>query len=380
MVVGAGLIGTAVAWRLAQRGEDVRLVDRPSPQAASGVAAGMLAPVTEATYTDTAIVGLNLASLDRFADLAQELQRTTGLPAGLEQRPTLSVGATADDAAHLRDFGRFLDARGLAVEHLTGRQLRRHEPLLHPGVRSGLLVPGDWAVDNRLLWAALRAAARAAGVRTTEAEVTEVLGSPVTGIRTADGTELAADHVVLAGGATSAGIRLPGDLPELPVRPVKGQVVRLHAGRQPRPADTVRAFASGSEVYLVPRASGELVVGATVEDRGFDTDATAGAVYELLRDARAVLPVTAEYRFTEVSVGWRPATPDHAPLLGPSGVEGLTLATGHHRNGVLLTPVTADVVADWVTRGTLDPIARPFTLDRFRPPARPSSDPSPAAS
>jgi glycine oxidase len=169
--------------------------------------------------------------------------------------------------------------------------------------------------------------------------------------------------VVVATGAWAGQLR---GVPALPVRPVKGQILRLDPGRLPSPRLTVRAFTRGSEIYLVPRESGrEVVVGATVEEQGFDDRATAGGVYELLRDARSVLPMTAEYALAETSVGWRPGTPDNAPILGGCGIEGLVLATGHYRNGVLLTPITADVISNLVLTGELGEVARPFTLDRF---------------
>ncbi len=155
-------------------------------------------------------------------------------------------------------------------------------------------------------------------------------------------------------------------LPDLPVRPVKGQIVRLDPGRLPAPSLTIRAYARGSEIYLVPREGGrEVVLGATVEELGFDHRVTAGGVYELLRDGRTVMPMTAEYTLAETSVGWRPGTPDNAPILGRCDIEGLVLATGHYRNGVLLTPITADVISSLIINGELDSIAAPFTLDRF---------------
>src|SRR4029453_2212534 len=151
-----------------------------------------------------------------------------------------------------------------------------------------------------------------------------------------------------------------------PVRPVKGQIVRLDPGRLPGPSLTIRAYVRGAEVYLVPRESGrEVVLGATVEELGFDHRVTAGAVYELLRDGRTVMPMSAEYALTETSVGWRPGTPDNAPILGRWDVEGVVLATGHYRNGVLLTPITADVITTLIMSGELDSLAAPFTLDRF---------------
>jgi glycine oxidase len=166
--------------------------------------------------------------------------------------------------------------------------------------------------------------------------------------------------------ANGAWARQIGGLPDLPVRPVKGQIIRLDPGRMPAPSFTIRAYSRGSEIYLVPREGGrEVVLGATVEELGFDHRVTAGAVYELLRDGRTVLPMIGEYALAETSVGWRPGTPDNAPILGRCDLDGLVLATGHYRNGVLLTPITADVISHLIITGELDSIATPFTLDRF---------------
>ena len=150
------------------------------------------------------------------------------------------------------------------------------------------------------------------------------------------------------------------------MRPVKGQILRLDPGRLPAPSLTIRAYVRGAEIYLVPRDSGrEVVLGATVEELGFDRRVTAGAVYELLRDARNVMPMTAEYALAETSLGWRPGTPDNAPILGRCDIDGLVLATGHYRNGVLLTPITAEIISTLIISGELDSVAEPFTLDRF---------------
>jgi glycine oxidase len=185
----------------------------------------------------------------------------------------------------------------------------------------------------------------------------------VTGVQLADGQIIGADSVVVANGAWARQI---GGLPDVPVRPVKGQILRLDPGRLPAPSLTIRAYSRGSEIYLVPRESGrEVVLGGTVEELGFDQRVTAGAVYELLRDGRTVMPMTAEYALAETSVGWRPGTPDNAPILGRCDLDGLVLATGHYRNGVLLTPITADIISKLIITGELDNIAAPFTLDRF---------------
>jgi glycine oxidase len=327
----------------------------------------MLAPITEITFTEQLLLGLNLASAQRYPDFAAEVAEASGLDAGFRQGPILSVAATADDASRLWQLADFLDTQGLAADRLTSREARSVEPLLAPTIRAGLLVPGDASCDNRLLLAALTEAGRRAGVQTASGFVHTVTsaGERVTGVALADGTRIAAATVVLANGAWAAQV---AGIPPVPVRPVKGQVLRLDPGRLPGPGVVVRALTRGSEIYLVPRDSGhEVVVGATVEELGFDRRVTAGGVYELLRDARSALPMTSEYVLTETSVGHRPGTPDNAPILGQGGLAGLVLATGHYRNGVLLTPVTADVVEELVLHDRLLEVARPFALERFGP-------------
>lgn len=325
----------------------------------------MLAPVTETTFTEQRLLDLNLASLSRYADFVAELEMASDLQTGLRRTPNLSVAYDADDAARLATFADFLARAGHPAERLTGRESRRHEPLLAPTIRSGLLVEGDWSCDNRLLWRALIKAAHRMGVRELPGFVHRVTSSSgvVTGVELADGSRIGAGWVVLANGAWAGQI---DGLPDLPVRPVKGQIVRLDPGRLPGPSLTIRAYVRGAEIYLVPRESGrEVVLGATVEELGFDHRVTAGAVYELLRDGRTVMPMSAEYALAETSVGWRPGTPDNAPILGRCDVEGVVLATGHYRNGVLLTPMTADVITTLIMSGELDSLAAPFTLDRF---------------
>jgi glycine oxidase len=365
VVIGGGLIGTSISWRLRQAGLDVAVIVGERSAAASGVAAGMLAPVTETTFTERRLLDLNLASLSRYADFVAELETASGLQTGLRRTPNLSVAYDADDAARLATFADFLARVGHPAERLTSRESRRHEPLLAPTIRSGLLVEGDWSCDNRLLWRALIKAAHRMGVRELPGFVHRVTSSngAVTGVELADGSRIGAGWVVVANGAWAGQI---DGIPDLPVRPVKGQIVRLDPGRLPGPGLTIRAYVRGAEIYLVPRESGrEVVLGATVEELGFDHRVTAGAVYELLRDGRTVMPMSAEYGLTETSVGWRPGTPDNAPILGRCDMEGLVLATGHYRNGVLLTPITADVVSNLIMSGELDIVAAPFTLDRF---------------
>lgn len=367
MVIGGGLMGAAIAWRLAQRGREVTVVTGPGPIEAPGAtaawaSAGMLAPVTETNFTETGLLELNLDSLRRWPRFVDELA-DTGADPGYRTDSTLSVAQSPDDAARLSDFADFCDDHDLTTKRLTSREARRLEPLLSPRVRSALLVEADVSCDNRMLWSALIHAATTAGVRFTPGEVEAVTTDDdrATGVRLRTAEQITADHIVLAAGAWSGSIDLPV---EVPVRPVKGQILRLHAGTLPRLTHTVRAFSHGQEVYLVPRHHGEVVVGASVEEMGFDTRVTGEGAWSLLRDARQVMPLTAEYTLNEFSVGFRPGSPDNSPFLGPSGVPGLTLACGHHRNGVLLVPLTADAVVEHITDGRLPDCAAPFTLDR----------------
>jgi glycine oxidase len=273
------------------------------------------------------------------------------------------VGFDEDDVRALDALHGYQLELGLAAERLTPRATRRREPSLSPRVRGGLAVDGDHSVDGRALHAALLVAAEAAGVRVVTERIAELLvdGGRACGLRLAGGGVVAAPSVVLALGARSAG--LPG-VPPLPVRPVKGQVLRL-AGAAGLLEGTVRALVRGRQVYLVPYRDGRLVIGATSEDRGFDGTVTAGGVHDLLHDAMEVVPGVSELELVETLARWRPGTADNAPLLGPSALPGLVLATGHHRNGVLLTPVTGDVVAELLATGEVPPLAVPFAAERF---------------
>ncbi|MGW4022359.1 glycine oxidase ThiO [Streptomyces sp. NPDC005009] len=369
LVVGGGIIGLVTAWRAAQRGLATAVVDPEPGGGAARVAAGMLAAVTELHYGEETLLGLNLASARRYPGFAAELTELTGHDLGYRACGTLAVALDADDRAHLRELHALQQRSGLDSQWLSGRDCRRLEPMLAPGVRGGLRVDGDHQIDPRRLAAALVTACERAGVTVhrARAERLVVAGDRATGVVTADGTELGAGQVVLAAGSLSGRLAgVPADvLP--PVRPVKGQVVRLTmpARHGPFLNRTVRAVVRGSHVYLVPRENGELVIGATSEEMGWDTTVTAGGVYELLRDAHELVPGITELPLTETLAGLRPASPDNAPLLGPTELEGLLLATGHHRNGVLLTPVTGDVMAEALITGVLPEVARPFTPRRF---------------
>ncbi|WP_086872107.1 glycine oxidase ThiO [Streptomyces viridochromogenes] len=369
LVVGGGIIGLVTAWRAAQRGFATAVVDPEPGGGAAQVAAGMLAAVTELHYGEQTLLGLTLESARRYPDFAAELADLTGHALGYRRCGTLAVALDADDRAHLRELHALQTRSGLDSEWLTGRECRRLEPMLAPGVRGGLRVDGDHQIDPRRLTGALLEACERAGVtfHRAWAERLDVTADRATGVTTTDGTALRADRVVLAAGSLSGRLAGVPDDVRPPVRPVKGQVLRLTVPRGLAPflSRTVRAMVRGSQVYLVPRESGELVVGATSEEQGWDTTVTAGGVYELLRDAHELVPGITELPLTETRAGLRPASPDNAPLLGPTALDGLLLATGHHRNGVLLAPVTGDALAHVLTTGELPDVARDFTPLRF---------------
>jgi glycine oxidase len=388
LVIGGGVVGLAIAWRAAQRGLAVTVAD-PAPGAgATHAAAGMLTPVAEAAYAERELFRLGSASLDRYPAFAAELTGLTGAPTGFAPTGTLQVAYDGDDLAVLARQHRLQESFGRAATALTGRECRAAEPMLDPAVRGGLLAAGDGSVDPRLLAAALLAAAEQAGVRLIRERATAIstAAGRAVGASLADGTDVRARWVVLAAGWQSAviGGLPPGTAP--PVRPVKGQILRLRP--RPGPAGppgallsrTVRGLVRGSSVYLVPRADGEIVVGATQEELGADTTVTAGGVWELLRDARLLVPGITELELAEAVAGLRPGTPDNAPVIGPAALPGLVLATGHFRGGVLLAPVTADVIAEYLVTGRLPELARPFTAARFARAGSPAAGPAaPAA-
>ncbi len=363
LVAGGGLIGLSVAWRAAQRGLSVTVVDEAPGTGASYAAAGMLAPVTEAAYGEAPLLALCRTSLERYPAFVAEVVASSGMDVALRTAGTLLVGFDDDDMRALEVLHRFQCGLGLDARRLTAREARRHEPSLTPRLRGGLHVPGDHSVDPRQLHTALLGAAESSGVQVVRARIDSLRtdAGRATGLRLVDGRELLAGSVVLALGAWSASLT---GVPALPVRPVKGQILRL-SDADGLLDGTVRALVRGRHIYLVPDAGGGLVLGATVEEKGFDPTVTAGAVHELLRDAIEVVPGVSELVLVQTLARWRPGTPDNAPLLGSSPLPGLVLATGHYRNGVLLAPVTGDAVAALLTDGALPEEAAPFTTDRF---------------
>ena len=370
VVVGGGIIGLAIAWKASEHGLTVTVVDPEPRSGASRVAAGMLAPVTEVHYGEEDLLALNLASARRWLSFADELEEASGLDVGYRPHGTLAVALDADDNVALEDLFRYQLELGLEVERLTGRDCRRPEPLRSPRVRGGGIVPGDHQVDPRAVVAALRRVLDERGVELVADTATGVLveGDRVTGVLVGDGAVVRAGQVVLAAGCRSGSLPglPPGAVP--PVRPVKGQLLIVRQPeRLPLLRRNIRGTVEGSFVYLVPRNDGRIVIGATAEEQGFDQRVTAGAVHDLLRDAVELVPGIAEAELVETCAGLRPGTPDNAPLLGRAALPGLVVATGHYRNGILLTPVTADAVAELLADGTVAPEIAPFSPARFAP-------------
>lgn len=363
-VVGGGLIGLSVAWRCAQRGLAVSVVDDPKGKGASEVAAGMLAPVTEVHYGEEELLRLNIASAASYESFIAELESETGIDAGYRRCGTLMVARDADDNAELDDLFGFQQKLGLEVERLRSKEIRALEPGLAPSVRGGILAPEDHQVDPGALVVSLRTACVRVGVGFVDemARTIEVEGDRVSAVVTGSGKRLPTGTTVLAAGAHSALVEgLPPEaIPA--IRPVKGQLVHLAATG---PFGVTDRNIRGLEVYVVARLSGKVIVGATVEELGFDTTVTAGAVHELLRRAYELLPGVTELRFVRGLAGLRPGTPDNAPLLGPGALEALVIATGHYRNGVLLAPITGTTVAEVIVTGQVPGSIVPFSPTRF---------------
>jgi glycine oxidase len=354
-VAGGGAIGLACAWRAAQRGLSTVVVDAHDP-AAWQVAAGMLAPVTEAEFGETALLELGLRSAKQFQGFCAELAEASGEDPGHRATGTLAVARDADEAEALDRLLAFRRELGLAVERLRPSQARRAEPALAPTVRLALDVPGDHSVDPRKLVGALRTAVERAGGTLRDGRARTLTDD---GLALASGEVIRADQVVLATGAHQ--IHVPDDV-SVPIRPVKGQVLRL---RDPNGPGLVERTIRGAEAYLVPRSDGAYVLGATMEERGFDTAPTAGGVYELLRDMSEIVPGVLELEIEELLAGLRPATPDNVPAIGPGARDGLIWATGHFRNGILLAPITGDLVADALTGKPAPEWAAPADPRRF---------------
>jgi len=347
IVVGGGIIGLSAAWQLHRDGAEVVVLDPAPGTGASHAAAGMLAPIHEAYWGESHILRLNLAASQAWPAFAEAM----GADAVDYRRNGMLMAAyDADDKALLDNLGDLHEQEGLPVERLRSRECRTREPLLAPGIRGGVYSPLDHQANPRRVVAELLGRVPIIPISATEVSRNRVVAG--------DGRVLACQQVVVAAGAWT------GRLLGVPIRPIKGQIIRL-SGPEGLLRLPVRGVVRGSSVYAVPRSDGEIVVGATQEEQGFDTRVTAGGVYELLRDVLALLPGLSEIDLVETWAGLRPGAPDNAPIIG-TGDDGIVYATGHYRNGILTAPITAIAVSALV-QGREPPMnLSPFSPERFR--------------
>jgi glycine oxidase len=366
-VIGGGVIGLAVAWRAAERGLRVTVLERGEPGAGtSRVAAGMIAPISEARRTEQPLLALGLASARAYPAFVEELVECSGMDPAYLACGTLAAARDPDEAEALERELTLRTSLGLPVRRLLASEARRLEPGLAPALRLALDVPDDHAIDPRKLTPALERAATRAGASVRRgAEVIELVvsGAQVRGVRLTGGKLVQAGNVVVAAGVWSGALQGVPEDARVPVRPVKGQILRLHdpAG----PGLLTRALRMQGKGYIVPRGDGRYVLGATVEERGFDRTVTAGAVFELLRDASGLLPGLAELVIDELTAGLRPTTPDNAPAVGPGAIRGLHWATGHYRHGILLAPITAELVLGGLLEEEPTELGAQFAPSRF---------------
>jgi len=361
--VGAGVIGLSIAWRLALRGLATAVFERASAGAGASLAAtGMLAAAAEHEPGCHDLLALALDSQRQWSQFRADLEAQSGGDIDFRQSGTLVVALSRDEVERLR-FRYDLHKRcGLPTRFIGGPEVRALEPALRPSVAAGLYCADDHQVDPRLVMAALRAAYLAAGGRLFEhcaVTAVDLEGGRVAGLATARGG-CRARTVVLTAGAWTGDLLPPGLT--VPLRPLKGQALAV---RTTADTGTLAHIVWTEQIHMAPKGDGRLIVGATVEERGFDDAVTAGGLFALLEGARRAFPAIEEMAIEAVWTGFRPSSIDDAPILGPTSIPGLVLATGHHRNGYLLAPATAFAIEALITGGALPVLAQPFGLDRF---------------
>ena len=370
IIIGGGVIGLGIGWQLAKAGTAVTIYDRAEAgRAASWAAAGMLAPLAEAHSEEPQLLKLGSQSLAHYPQWVDELETDAEMSVGYRVEGTLIVGLEPDDTHQLRHLYTAQQDLGLDVEWLTGREAREIESALSPRVTAAIRCATDHQVDNRLMVKALQRAFQGCGGALHENSTVEKIvieNGTATGVQIQDGFQ-AADTLILAAGCWSAQVEGLPDILIPPVRPVKGQMLALQMEEGITVKNVIRTVRARypTSVYLVPRTDGRLIVGATSEEMGFDTRLTSGGVFELLRGAWEAVPGTYELPLLETWAGLRPGSRDNAPILGKTPIKNLIYATGHYRNGILLTPITAYEIARLILTGETSETIAPFQLDRF---------------
>jgi glycine oxidase len=365
-IVGGGVVGLAIGWQLARRGYPTTVFERKhTGSGASGVAGGMLAAQAEAEPGEEALHQLLLQSQRLWPTFAQDLERASSSPLGYRSEGTLLVAVNRDEQERLKSHHQYQQSLGLNLTWLSGYEVRQREPYLSRQIVGALYSPEDHQVDNRLLLQALNTAFLQSGGVLKEQCLVEALlikNDQIYGLRNED-QEWFADAIVLATAAWPHLISNLNPYLDLPIRPCKGQILTV---QMPPQQILTEHVIWGEDVYLIPRRDGRLLIGATVEEKGYDPDLTVGGVLELLQKAWEILPGLYDMPIRETQVGFRPRSPDDAPILGPTPLKGLYLATGHHRNGILLTPLLAQAITQLLEEGNLPTLCQPFTLARFQ--------------
>jgi len=363
-IIGGGVIGLSVGWQLARKGAEVEIFERDiAGRGAGWVAAGMLTPQAELGFEEIELFNLMRKSFELYPQFLDELKEDSGLDVIMDRCGSLFAGFDRDDMTRLRRLYDFRERLNLPAKWLTGTEAKELEPMLSPKCTCGLWMEDDAQVENRDLLNALQIAFRKRGGHIHEiANVISVKieNSKVTGIKVND-KNAEVTNLIVAAGAWSKQIEgIPENLLP-PVRPVKGQIMSLRMEGDNKITHAVR----GRDVYLVPKVDGRLIVGASSEEMGFDTNPTAGEIYRLLERAWETVPGIYEYPIEEIQVGLRPGSRDHEPIIGDSDIDGLYFATGHYRSGILLTPITAFELSKWIVSGKKSEILSPFQLSRF---------------
>ena len=370
LIIGGGVIGLGIGWQLAKAGAAVTIYERgQAGRGASWAAAGMLGPIAEAHSDELDLLKLSSQSLARYPEWVDELETETEMSIGYRAEGTLIIGIEPDDAYQLRHTYTLQQDLGLKTEWLSGREACKIERALSPYVTAAIRCETDHQVDNRLMTQALQCAYQARGGvlhQNSTVEKIVIENGTAKGVQTQDGFQ-GADVCILAAGCWSGQISGLPDSIIPPVRPVKGQMLALRMQEDVMIKNVIRTVKARypMPVYLVPRTDGRLIVGATTEEIGFDTELTVGGIYELLHGACEAVPGIYQLPLIETWTGLRPGSSDNAPILGKTSVKNLIYATGHYRNGILLTPITAYEISKLILTGETSETIAPFHFDRF---------------
>ncbi|HEY3250834.1 MAG TPA: glycine oxidase ThiO [Ignavibacteria bacterium] len=364
LIIGGGIIGLSVGWQLAKKGFDVEILERDKAgKSSSYAAAGMLAPQAEMGFEDIDLFYLCRKSLELYPQFVNELYEDGGIKVEVEKTGCILPGFDRDHWERLRRLYDFREKIGLPVVWLSGSEAREVEPFLSPKCTGAIWVEDDSQINNRRLLEALRKAYLNKGGKLYEDHTVEKINIENGKVKGAHfhGIDVNYDSVIIAAGAWSKQIDgLPENLLP-PVRPVKGQIINLRLNESCKLTKVVRA----PDAYLLPKSDGRLVVGASNEEMGYDLNPTAGEIFRMLERAWEAVPSIYDLPIESIEVGLRPGSRDHQPIVGDCDVEGLYFATGHYRNGILLAPITAYELSNWIVSGNKSETLDNFQLSRF---------------